>query len=120
MHSHTHRPIAAFGFEMNHFAKESAGGLLYSPDLVTARTQVLDYFHQRRLELDEDHVIFKFEESMGFMGTGEQRLVDQLCVQMGFWRGDLDPKAGLNYRPHVLARYVRACAFVLSIVGLRV
>ena len=35
-------PIHPFGFEMNHFAKESAGGLLYSPDLVTARTQVRD------------------------------------------------------------------------------
>lgn len=63
-------PIHPFGFEMNHFAKESAKCLLTTPDLQTARTQVLDYFHQRRSELMDSHVIFKYEDSMG--GKGEE------------------------------------------------
>ena len=98
-------PIHPFGFEMNHFAKESAKCLLTTPDLQTARTQVLDYFHQRRSELMDSHVIFKYEDSMG-LGSGEAVLIDQLCVQMGFPRGSEDPEAGHMYRPNVLARYL--------------
>jgi hypothetical protein len=98
-------PVHPFGFEMNHFARESAMCLLTTPDLQTARTQVLDYFHQQRADLQDTHVLFKYEESMG-LGTGESLLIDQLCVQMGFPRGVEDPEAGPEYRPNVLARYL--------------
>jgi hypothetical protein len=48
--------------------------------------QILDYFHQqRKFLLRDDHIIFKFEESMEF-GPAEDMLIDQLSIQMGFPR----------------------------------
>ena len=80
-------PVSAYGFEMGYFLEES--GFLSVPDafICTARTQILDYFtQQKKLIVDDDHIIFRFERDMSF-GQGEKNLMDQLCVQMGFVRG---------------------------------
>jgi hypothetical protein len=76
-------PVHPYGFEMGHFAVEADFQRFYSPELATTLTQVLDYHTQRRASLRDDHVIFQFERSMAF-GPNDQRLMQQLCLQMGF------------------------------------
>src|SRR5262249_35338708 len=73
-------------FEMGYFLEESGFLIFADAYLATARTQVLDYFYQQRLSLREDHIIFRFEQSMD-LGIAEGILINQLCIQMGFMRG---------------------------------
>ena len=58
-----------------------------APELCTTRTQILDYFDAMEKVVDKDHMIFSFEEKTTFSDP-ELRLVDQLCVQIGFPRGN--------------------------------
>jgi hypothetical protein len=75
--------IRPFGFEIGYYAAESQHACFTSPELVLARTQVLDYFYQQKDFLTEDHTIFRFEKTMDF-GEGENRLLEQLCLSTGF------------------------------------
>lgn len=48
--------------------------------------QVLDYFTQMQAEVDNDHIIFRFESSMEF-GAAERDLLNQVCLRMAYERG---------------------------------
>ena len=89
-----------FGFEMGHFEKETETAIFTNPELNTARTQILDYFHQQLSFLDDDHTIFRFERSMT-VGVGEISLLDQVCLAAGFARkmSDVQPD-------HTFAKYL--------------
>jgi len=91
-------PVAPFGFEMGYFLEES--GFLEFADarLAAARSQILDYFAAQRalLVLDDEHVLFRFEQSMT-LGKGDAKLIDQLCVQMGFPRNSRDDAGAAAY-----------------------
>jgi hypothetical protein len=71
-----------FGFDMGPFAVQSEFMLLTSPELVSARTKVLDYFQAQSKHVPPDHMIFNFESSTQ-LGALEQ-LLDQVCWEMGF------------------------------------
>ena len=73
-------PVSPFGLGPGMLAEETACSLLLSPDLVTARCTILEYFSN--LKIDADHQIFKFDERVDF-GTAEFLLVEQLCLAMG-------------------------------------
>lgn len=75
--------IRPYGFEMGYYAVESEHACFTSPELVLARTQVLDYFQQQQEFLTADHVIFKFEQTMDF-DIGERQLLEQICLSTGF------------------------------------
>eukprot|EP01046_Picozoa_sp_COSAG06_P074484 COSAG06_NODE_22804_length_712_cov_0.730832_1_plen_203_part_10 len=74
--------IKPYGFVMGAYAAESEYACFTSPDLALARTQILDYFHQQKSFLEDDHTIFRFESSME-MGHGEFHLLEQLCLATG-------------------------------------
>jgi len=76
-------PAKPFGIEMRQFAAESAYFTLTDPNLALVRTQVLDYFMRQRALLDEDHVLFRWEQSMN-CGPAEELIIDELCLQVGF------------------------------------
>lgn len=78
-------PVKPFGFKMGHYAEESETGRFTNPELTTARTQILDYFHQQEEFLTPERTIFGFEVSMDF-GEGERNLMTQLCLATGFAR----------------------------------
>ena len=78
-------PTHPFGFEMGQFAVEGAFLRFTNPELATAFTQVMDYHAQRRLALRADHVLFGFERSMA-LGGAEARLLNQLCLSLGYPR----------------------------------
>lgn len=78
-------PVAPFGFEINDFIAESGFLVFYDPNMVLARTQVLDYFHSIQQVVGEEHRIFRFERSMLF-GDAEAVLIEQLCLAVGFNR----------------------------------
>jgi hypothetical protein len=67
------------------------------------RSQCLDYFTQLKNNLKDENIIFRFESSMDF-GGGERRLLDQVCLQMGFPREDL-PSFLSGENPLVLDNY---------------
>lgn len=78
-------PVLPFGFQIGYFVEESGFLAFMDPYLCTARTQILDYFAALKEKVRPDHVIFCFEKTMGF-GVAEHKLINQLCVQMGFSR----------------------------------
>ena len=78
-------PLHPFGFECGDFAVQSEVMQFTNPELVTCRTQVLDYFTQQRLYLRDDHIIFPFERHMQ-IGNAE-KLLDQVALEIGFQRG---------------------------------
>ena len=77
-------PVLPFGFSIGHFAVVSETLAMSTPALAAARATVLDYFESqaRTGAVVDEHVLFKFEESMA-MGEGERRLLTQVCLQMG-------------------------------------
>ena len=81
-------PVKPFGFDMGIYAIESESAKFTDPDLATARTQLLDYFHQQRSGLDDDHMIFAFERGMA-LGTGDCALLNQLALSTGYSRESL-------------------------------
>ena len=54
-------PVQPYGFQMGHFERETETAVFSDPELITARTQILDYFYQQRGFLDDEHTIFCFE-----------------------------------------------------------
>jgi hypothetical protein len=61
-----------------------------NPELITARTQVLDYFVQQRLTIRDDHILFRWEKEME-TDTAACMLLDQVCLEIGF------PREGPNF-----------------------
>jgi hypothetical protein len=80
-------PVHAFGFELGTFEEESEYLKLSYPESAVARTQVLDYFHQMKKKVSPDHMLFNFEKGNECC-SADKLYIDQLCVQMGFRRGD--------------------------------
>ena len=80
-------PIHPFGFELGTFEEESEYLKLSYPESAVARTQVLDYFLQMKKVVSTDHMLFTFEKGSECC-SGEKTYIDQLCVQLGFKRGE--------------------------------
>jgi hypothetical protein len=53
------------------------------PCLITARTQVLDYFTQQRLTIRDDHILFRWERDMD-TDLALVQLMEQVCLEIGF------------------------------------
>ena len=72
------------------------------PEATSARTQVLDYFHQLATVVPDSHLMFKFERS-NEVDTADKLFIDQVCVQMGFTR-DMEKEhltgVNLNFLDH--------------------
>ncbi|CAM9179352.1 unnamed protein product, partial [Ectocarpus fasciculatus] len=79
-------PVHPFGFEMGQFAFESEYLQFNTPEMSSARTQVLDYFSQLKLIVMDDHVMFKFEKGL-VCGQAETAFIRQICIQMGWQYG---------------------------------
>jgi hypothetical protein len=79
-------PVQPFGFELGSFSEESEYLKFSSPETATARTQVLDYFHKLQTIVQADHVMFAFERTSE-CSPADKRYMDQVCVQLGFVRG---------------------------------
>ena len=75
-------PVTAFGLGPGILADETACSLLLSPDLVTTRATILDYFAS--LALADDKELFRFDDRVDF-GQAEFQLVEQLCLAMGLY-----------------------------------
>jgi hypothetical protein len=82
-------PVKPFGFDMGVYAIESESAKFTDPDLATARTQLLDYFQQQRSGLEDDHMIFAFENGME-LSAGDCALLNQLALSTGYSRESLD------------------------------
>ena len=88
-------PVKPFGFDMGIYAIESESAMFTDPHLATARTQLLDYFHQQRKGLQDDHMIFAFESGMG-LSDGDCALLNQLALSTGYARTSLEQTALLR------------------------
>ena len=75
-------PVTAYGLGPGLLAEETACSLLLSPDLVTTRATILEYFIS--LNVAEDHQLFRFDERVDFT-QAEYQLVEQLCLAMGMY-----------------------------------
>ena len=82
-------PISAFGFEIGPFAVEAEYLRFHCPERTVRLTQTLDYFYSIKKTVAPDHMMYRWENDkaggMSF-GVGEARLIDQVCLQMGFNR----------------------------------
>jgi len=76
-----------FGFDMGPFAAQSQFMKFSTPELVVARTKVIDYFTSQANLVVPDHRIFCFESSHA-LGNLEA-LLRQLCWEIGFPEPDL-------------------------------
>ena len=104
-------PVRSFGIEMRMFAAESTSFLLTDPKLVLVRTQVLDYFTQMNKDVDDEHLLFRWERSMA-MGQAEYQLLDQLCLEIGYPRGkDIIGQYLVGTRREVLRDFPEFAAF---------
>ena len=97
--------VQPFGFDMGYYALESEHACFTEPELTTARTQLLDYFHQQRKGLRDDHIIFKFEEGMALC-EGDVALLNQLVLSTGYKR-DSQPAEVCRgtWVPHAVASF---------------
>jgi hypothetical protein len=82
-------PVQPFGFEVGQFAAESEYLQFNTPEMASARTQVLDYFVQLKLIVPEDHIMFRFDKGCE-CGPAETKFMNQICLQMGFETGKED------------------------------
>ena len=57
-------PIRPFGFSMGNFAEESEFLKFSLPEAAAARSQVLDYFFNMRKSVRDDHLMFRFDETL--------------------------------------------------------
>ena len=90
-------PVSPFCFDAGHFALESEFSRFHDPLVGVARTKVLDYFLARRRATRDDHVVFGFERSMA-LSVGEQQLMSQVCLSMGFDQGGIAGTKGQQDR----------------------
>ena len=99
----TEGPVMPYGFHARYFAIESETALFYDPECQLVRTQILDYFSYWNNNLTDDHVVFKYENTMQF-GEGEHRLLDQICLASAFQR-HLIPQYFTGEEPWFLDNY---------------
>lgn len=76
-------PVQPFGFEVGEFASESEYLQFNTPELSSARTQVLDYFTQLKFIVADDHMMFRFDKG-SMCGPAETRYINQVSLQMGY------------------------------------
>ena len=74
--------LQPFGVDISAFRALSEDLVFTTPELVTARTRVLDYFFAQRDIIKPDHIIFSFEESM--LPGNVLKLLEQICWEIGF------------------------------------
>lgn len=74
--------LQPFGVDVSAFRALSEDLVFLTPDLVTARTRVLDYFFAQKDTIKQDHIIFSFEESM--LPGNLTKLLEQICWEIGF------------------------------------
>jgi hypothetical protein len=79
-------PVKPFGFSLGGFREESEYLKFVKPESMSARTQVLDYFHQLERTIPKSNMMFRFHET-NECSHADKRYIDQLCLQMGFVRG---------------------------------
>eukprot|EP00929_Paragymnodinium_shiwhaense_P044942 TRINITY_DN23026_c0_g1_i2.p1 TRINITY_DN23026_c0_g1~~TRINITY_DN23026_c0_g1_i2.p1 ORF type:complete len:4431 (+),score=980.35 TRINITY_DN23026_c0_g1_i2:153-13445(+) len=75
-------PVLPFGLDPGVFRKVSESLLLPAPEYAALRTLVLDYFLSVRRAIDDDHVIFQFDQG-GACSEGDRRLVEQIGLSLG-------------------------------------
>lgn len=71
-----------FGFDASVFRTQSEDLIFFTPELVTTRTRILDYFTAQREIIKDDHLIFQFEINM--LPGNIVTLFEQLCWEIGF------------------------------------
>lgn len=74
--------LQPFGVDVSAFRGLSEDLVFLTPELVTARTRVLDYFFAQREIVKADHILFSFEESM--LPGNSVKLLEQICWEIGF------------------------------------
>lgn len=74
--------LQPFGVDVSAFRALSEDLVFMTPDLVTARTRILDYFFAQREIIKQDHILFSFEESM--QPGNVLKLLEQICWEIGF------------------------------------
>lgn len=74
--------LQPFGVDVSAFRALSEDLVFTTPELVTARTRVLDYFFAQRDIIKQDHIIFSFEDSM--QPGNVVKLMEQICWEIGF------------------------------------
>lgn len=74
--------LQPFGVDVSAFRALSEDLVFMTPELVTARTRVLDYFFAQKDVIKHDHIIFSFEESM--LPGNVIKLIEQICWEIGF------------------------------------
>lgn len=98
------------------FQVQSENLIFFSPELVTTRTCVLDYFYALRETIKDDHLLFQFETSS--QPGNILKLLEQLCWEMGFPTTNL-PLYITGEQPEILylfpeLRYYRDVVFMFK------
>ena len=96
-------PVKPFGFEMGNFAEESEFLKFTTPEMACGRAQVLDYFHNMKKVVRQDHMMFRFDLSNDCT-DGDKVFIDQVCLQMGFVRG-MEKEYLSGYNRNMLDHY---------------
>ena len=92
--------LQPFGLTTGYFAIESEDASYTNPDMVLARTQMLDYFEQQKTFLTPTHSVFCFEKSME-LSDADHLLVEQVCMGTGFLRDSQCRSYGVHLEgPH--------------------
>ena len=76
-------PVKPFGFDIGTFAEESEYLKFTAVETATARTQVLDYFHQLKKFVPKENMILRFNES-NECSSADKKFIDQICLQMTY------------------------------------
>lgn len=112
-------PCLPFGFQLGNFAEESEFLKFSNPEATAARTQVLDYFHEMKNVVSDDHMMFTFEKGNSF-NDADNLFIDQICIQMGYEKGhanayltEIEPIL-LDHYPEIA--YFRDLIFMLKLV----
>lgn len=112
-------PCLPFGFQLGNFAEESEFLKFSNPEATAARTQVLDYFHEMKNVVSDDHMMFTFEKGSSF-NDADNLFIDQICIQMGYEKGhanayltEVEPIL-LDHYPEI--SYFRDLIFMLKLV----
>jgi len=109
-------PTYPFCFDIGFFQVQSGLMEFTDPELLTARTQLLDYHEALKDLCHDDHRVFEFEfhNDLGNLST----LFDQLCWEIGFPNKNLhlylsgEQSALLDYFPEM--RYFRDLVFMFK------
>jgi len=79
-------PCLPFGIRLGGFTIETDMMKFNDPDLAVCRSMVLDYFAAQEKFVQDDHVIFSWENAMTV--TAEKLLLEQVSLELGFPTAD--------------------------------